>query len=626
MAPKKSLTSSSSAAAAEAGSEGVATNEAPCQRQPLRRASPVARALVASVAAAAVAVVSLLVVALPSIATDGARDLRFSSVDSPAALVWQIKKFSGRAVLSETFLSSLSSSSSAAAAAAAALLSPPSTRRAAAEGRGGRGEELFSSFLSPVEEFDEESARLGVEPFSSLAAETVAALSSPPSSPSPGSSPLPAGLWHLDRLDSRALPLDGAPFNPARAGFPRRGEGVTIYVVDSGVSVSHSEFLGAGSGRGGGSRASEGPDFSGAGGAPSPPPGSDASSFPPLLGDCDGHGTHVASLAAGTNVGVAPGARVVSLRVLGCDGAGRASSLVAALRHVAREGARPAVVVLSLGGGDGGGAGSGAGRGGGGGGGARGVGGGASASAAAAERAAAAIDAAALEALEAGAVIVAAAGNAGGDACASSPGRLPGIITVAGSDLPLGDKFPSRFRRKGTAAATASPAAAAAVPPAPARSDGDSGGGGGGGALGQILSEASISSPFSSSPSSSSSSSSSSSPDSLYPFSNTGPCVTLFAPGADLLAACGGGAGASRRCPDPALPSAAAWSSGTSMSAPLVAGAAALILAERPDATPAEVRAELVSRATEGPLDFSSSGKPGVLPGTPNRMLYLGPV
>ena len=277
MAPKKSLTSSSSAAAAEAGSEGVATNEAPCQRQPLRRASPVARALVASVAAAAVAVVSLLVVALPSIATDGARDLRFSSVDSPAALVWQIKKFSGRAVLSETFLSSLSSSSSAAAAAAAALLSPPSTRRAAAEGRGGRGEELFSSFLSPVEEFDEESARLGVEPFSSLAAETVAALSSPPSSPSPGSSPLPAGLWHLDRLDSRALPLDGAPFNPARAGFPRRGEGVTIYVVDSGVSVSHSEFLGAGSGRGGGSRASEGPDFSGAGGARSPPPGSDAS-------------------------------------------------------------------------------------------------------------------------------------------------------------------------------------------------------------------------------------------------------------------------------------------------------------------------------------------------------------
>jgi len=65
------------------------------------------------------------------------------------------------------------------------------------------------------------------------------------------------------------------------------------------------------------------------------------------------------------------------------------------------------------------------------------------------------------------------------------------------------------------------------------------------------------------------------------------------------------------------------------MSAPLVAGAAALILGEKPAATPAEVKAELLSRATEGVLDFAAATarrSPVVLPGTPNKMLYLGPV
>ena len=567
--------------------------------------------------------VTLLTVALPSPrnTTEGSREPLFGPSDSPAALVWQLKRFSGRAVLFDTL------SSSAAAASAASL---PPFARAAAAAADQEKRQLFSSFLSPVNEFDEESARLGVEPFSSLAADTVAALSSSSSSSasssssSSGSSSLPPGLWHLDRLDARSLPLDGSPFDPSTAAFPRKGEGVTIYVVDSGVSVGHSEFLEGGGGESG-RRASEGPDFSDAAVVAAVARGdtnllstfssssnSSSSSSPALLvGDCDGHGTHVASLAAGKNFGVAPRSRVVSLRVLGCDGAGRASGLVAALRFVAREGARPAVVVLSLGGG---GAGSGVVRGG---------SLGASSSSSSSERTAEAIDAAALEALEAGAVVVAAAGNAAADACASSPGRLPGIITVAGSDLPLRDKFPRWFIKDRTTTRKTEKKASPTVVPDAKRSDG----GGGGGALGQILSE--------------SSSSSSASPrrgllaeggedskDLLYPYTNTGPCVTLFAPGADLLAACGGGGGTGagkRRCPDPSLPFAAAWSSGTSMSAPLVAGAAALVLGERPGATPTEVKAELLSRATEGVLDFASK-KTGVLPGTPNKLLYLGPV
>ena len=53
------------------------------------------------------------------------------------------------------------------------------------------------------------------------------------------------------------------------------------------------------------------------------------------------------------------------------------------------------------------------------------------------------------------------------------------------------------------------------------------------------------------------------------------------------------------------------------MAAPFVAGAAALLLAS--GVPPADVRAALIERATPGAVDVGQ-----LLPGTPDRLLYVG--
>lgn len=71
------------------------------------------------------------------------------------------------------------------------------------------------------------------------------------------------------------------------------GAGTVIYVVDTGVFLSHPQF----GGKAGPSRAIWGADCSGIF-------GNCKESFPPedegaVFGDCAGHGTHVAGIAAG---------------------------------------------------------------------------------------------------------------------------------------------------------------------------------------------------------------------------------------------------------------------------------------------------------------------------------------
>ena len=90
-------------------------------------------------------------------------------------------------------------------------------------------------------------------------------------------------------------------------------------------------------------------------------------------------------------------------------------------------------------------------------------------------------------------------------------------------------------------------------------------------------------------------------------FSNWGPCVDLFAPGFSILSAAIGS------------PTASAIQTGTSMSAPHVAGAAALLLSVQPTMTPAQVTNTLLANATPGVITSAGST-------TPNRLLFTAPV
>ena len=107
------------------------------------------------------------------------------------------------------------------------------------------------------------------------------------------------------------------------------GEGVTICVVDTGIDATHPDFAG---------RVGLTADFSGKGSAV----------------DGNGHGTHVASITAGTGaasggkyLGVAPGATIMAAKVLADNGSGRMSNVMAGLEWAAQNGAD--VLNLSLG-------------------------------------------------------------------------------------------------------------------------------------------------------------------------------------------------------------------------------------------------------------------------------------
>ncbi|MFJ4821173.1 S8 family peptidase [Streptomyces sp. NPDC088801] len=127
--------------------------------------------------------------------------------------------------------------------------------------------------------------------------------------------------WGLDRVDQPERPLDRSYTWPGPAGA-----GVTVYVIDTGVRITHRDFAG---------RAGHGWDFVGG---------------DRVASDGNGHGTHVAGTVAGTVHGVAKKARIVSVRVLDAAGGGTTARVIAGIDWVTRHARKPAVANLSLGG------------------------------------------------------------------------------------------------------------------------------------------------------------------------------------------------------------------------------------------------------------------------------------
>jgi subtilisin family serine protease len=267
--------------------------------------------------------------------------------------------------------------------------------------------------------------------------------------------------WGLDRIDQQRLPLDHRFFSSGD------GRGATAYIMDTGIDYGHDEF---------GGRAVPGLDTVG--------DGRDGA-------DCNGHGTHVAGTVAGRTDGVAPAARMVSVRVLDCTGSGSWAQVLAGMDWVAAHAVQPAVLNASLGG-----------------------------------PYSQAVNEATDALAGAGVLPVVAAGNSAQDACDVSPAGAAHAFTVGATDQD----------------------------------------------------------------------------DRQTSFSDFGSCVSLFAPGKDIVSALIGGGSVAQ--------------DGTSAASPHAAGVALLYKAGHPSASADQVAAWLLSTSTKDVLTVNHA--------SPNRLLYTG--
>lgn len=171
--------------------------------------------------------------------------------------------------------------------------------------------------------------------------------------------------WGLDRIDQRNLPLNSTYV------YTSSGAGVHVYIIDTGIRATHTQFTG----RIGG--------------------GYTAVSDGQGTNDCNGHGTHVAGTVGGSTYGVAKQVTLHPIRVLNCSGSGTNAGVIAGVNWVTANRVGPAVANMSLGG-----------------------------------AASTALDTAINNSIAAGITYAVAAGNENQNACNVSPARVAAAITV----------------------------------------------------------------------------------------------------------------------------------------------------------------------------------------------------
>lgn len=187
-------------------------------------------------------------------------------------------------------------------------------------------------------------------------------------------------MFFLSRsVNQFALPLDRV--SSTSACYPRRGAGVTVWIIDGGCVPNHEEFT---------------PGQVTTRALPSSP-------FDPAGIDDKGHGSHVAGTVGGWRTGVAPNVTLSCIKVMDSEGHGKRSVIAAGWEAVAAakvaDPTRPMVMQASL---------SGSGT----------------------------HHDVAMERLAAvGVVPIVSAGNTGGSSCDRTPARSPNAITVANADI-----------------------------------------------------------------------------------------------------------------------------------------------------------------------------------------------
>lgn len=178
--------------------------------------------------------------------------------------------------------------------------------------------------------------------------------------------------WHLDRVDQKYLPLSNTEYKMSVTN----NSNIDIYIIDTGIDILHEEFSN--------NNIIWGANF-----------------VDNINSDCNGHGTHVASLAAGKIYGAAKNANLIAVKVLGCSGSGSYDGIISAIEWIinrSKTSGKISVINMSLGG-----------------------------------STSVALDTAMKSAYAQGVYMVVAAGNSNANACNYSPARVAEAVTVAAS-------------------------------------------------------------------------------------------------------------------------------------------------------------------------------------------------